>query len=48
VLPALASRLWIAPLAVMPVLPLFLVAGLAWEVFRQLRRGPLAIANAAV
>jgi len=46
VLPALASRLWIAPLAVMPVLPLFLVAGLAWEVFRQLCRGPLAIANA--
>lgn len=47
VLPSFASRLWVAPLAVMPVLPLFLVAGLAWEVVRQLRRGPPAITSPA-
>lgn len=46
VLPVPASRLWIGPLAVMPLLPLFLVAGLAWEVARQLRLGPLAITSA--
>jgi hypothetical protein len=47
ILPSIASRLWIAPLAVMPILPLFLVGGLAWEVVRQLRRDPLAIASPA-
>jgi hypothetical protein len=47
VLPSLASRLWVAPLAVMPILPLFLVAGLAWEVVLQLRPGYLAIASPA-
>lgn len=44
VLPSLASRLWIAPLAVMPILPLFLGAGLAWEVVLQLRHDTLASA----
>ena len=47
VLPSLASRLWIAPLAVMPILPLFILAGLGWEVGIQLRRGNPAIASAA-
>ena len=41
VLPSFAYRLWIAPLAVMPILPLFLVAGLGWEVVLQLGRGTL-------
>jgi hypothetical protein len=47
VLPSLASRLWVAPLAVMPVLPLFLAAGLGWDVVLQLRRGTPAIASTA-
>ncbi len=47
VLPVLASRLWVAPLAVMPILPLFLVAALGWEAVVQLRRGPLAPTSAA-
>ena len=46
VLPSFASRLWVAPLAVMPILPLFLVAGLGWEVVLQLRRDTPAIASA--
>jgi hypothetical protein len=47
VLPSLASRLWIAPLAVMPIFPLFVVAGLAWLVVFQLRCDHLVIATAA-
>jgi hypothetical protein len=46
VLPSFASRLWVAPLAVMPILPLFLVAGVGWEVVLQLRRDTPAIASA--
>lgn len=46
-LPSLASRLWIVPLAVMPILPLFLVAGMGWEVVLQLRRGNLATPSTA-
>jgi Glycosyltransferase family 87 len=45
-LPSLASRLWIAPLVVMPIFPLFVAAGLAWVVL-QLRRDNLVIASAA-
>jgi hypothetical protein len=47
VLPSLASRLWIAPLVVMPIFPLFVVAGLAWLVVFQLRCDHLVIATAA-
>jgi hypothetical protein len=46
VLPSFASRLWVAPLAVMPILPLFLVAGLGWQVALQLQRGTPASASA--
>jgi hypothetical protein len=46
VLPSFASRLWVAPLAVMPILPLFLVAGLGWEVVLQLRQDTPAFASA--
>jgi hypothetical protein len=47
VLPSLASRLWIAPLVVMPILPLFVVAGMGWVVAVLLRRDPLVIRSAA-
>jgi hypothetical protein len=46
VLPSFASRLWVAPLAVMPILPLFLVAGLGWLVALQLQRGTPGSASA--
>ncbi len=47
VMPSFASRLWVAPLAVMPVLPLFVVAGLGWDVVLQLQRIDQLAASAA-
>ena len=44
VMPSFSSRLWVAPLAVMPVLPLFVVAGLAWDVVLQLQHDTRASA----
>ncbi len=40
-IPSFAFHFWVAPLAVMPILPVFILAGLGWEVTSQLRRGIL-------